>query len=58
MSAPDPLITRAHSGDLVGRFGQAKTDMHVRLYVSHASPHSGNALNTKDGAEVLTGGRC
>lgn len=39
---------------LLARFGQAKVDKHVRLYVSPASTHSGNALSSRTGAEVPT----
>ena len=39
---------------VVARFGQPKTDGHVRLYVSPASTHSGNAKSTKDGADIPT----
>jgi feruloyl esterase len=39
---------------VVARFGQPKTDEHVRLYVSPASTHTGNARSSKDGAEVPT----
>ncbi len=39
---------------VTGRFGQRKTDEHVRLYVSPASTHSGNAISTKDGTEAAT----
>ena len=39
---------------VAAKFGPAKTDEHVRLYVSPASTHSGNAISTKDGAEVPT----
>jgi hypothetical protein len=62
------LIVRENASDLaqsaqagmdyyravVARFGQAKADEHLRLYVSPASTHSGNAISTKDGAEVPT----
>ncbi len=44
----------AYYRSVVGRFGQAKVDEHVRLYVSPASTHGGNARSTKDGAEVPT----
>ncbi len=39
---------------VVARFGQGKVHDHVRLYVSPASTHGGNALSTKDGSEVPT----
>lgn len=39
---------------VVARFGQAKSDDHLRLYVSPASTHSGNAISTKDGSVVPT----
>jgi feruloyl esterase len=39
---------------VVARFGQPKTDEHVRLYVSPASTHGGNARSTKDGADIPT----
>ncbi len=62
------LIIRENAGDLaqsaqvgmeyyrslVTRFGPAKVDAHVRLYVSPASTHTGNSLSTKTGAEVPT----
>ncbi len=39
---------------VVGKFGQARVDEHLRLYVSPASTHGGIALSTKDGSEVPT----
>jgi hypothetical protein len=39
---------------LVNRSGQARVDEHVRLYVSPASTHGGNARSSKDGSEVPT----
>ena len=62
------LIVRENASDLaqsaqagidyyravVARFGHAKADEHLRLYVSPASTHSGNALSTRDGTEVPT----
>ncbi len=39
---------------LVTRLGQDRVDEHVRLYVSPASTHGGNARSSKDGAEVPT----
>jgi feruloyl esterase len=39
---------------VVGRFGQARVDEYVRLYVSPASSHGGLAVSTKDGSEVPT----
>jgi feruloyl esterase len=39
---------------VLARFGQPKTDEHVRLYVSPASTHTGNARSSRDGAEVPT----
>lgn len=62
------LIVRENASDLaqsgqvgmeyyktvVARFGQPKVDEHVRLYVSPASTHTGNAKSTKDGADIPT----
>ena len=39
---------------VVARLGQSSVDAHMRLYVSPASTHGGNARSSRDGAEVPT----
>jgi feruloyl esterase len=52
--AQSPLMGIEYHRALLARFGQAATDRSVRLYVSPASTHSGNARSVTDKTAVPT----
>lgn len=47
-------VGMAYYRSVVAKFDQPKVDAHVRLYVSPASTHTGNARSSKDGSAVPT----